>query len=254
MVSADEVLSIVTAVLYTVLLLQFFTRFAITRWWIYFFCGLFCAIRVAAYVVKAYVDTLEYGTKQWISLYIAEMTLINVGMVFILLILARLYHSILPKLRHQDGQQPRGKFEATLVDRTRLFLLPVIALVIAGAVMGSSDSESQLNTSVILRKVSVLALLVIGLIFFYAAWVYRQRYPDHRYQFNLCFFVTALFNISLIYKVVYTFQASVTSSTWAFFVFSPLMELVALGALCVDLRTHFLGRKEDKIPKGEEQA
>ncbi|KAI1308760.1 hypothetical protein EDD11_004169 [Mortierella claussenii] len=238
MASADEILSIVAAVLYVALFVQFVYRFARTRWWPYFFIALFCAIRIAAYI--------------YISLYITEVTLLSVGVIFILLILARLYRTILPKLRYHANHS-RGKFEATLVDRTRLMLLPIIACVIAGAVLASPDySESEQHTGLVLRKISIVALLVVGLVFMYAAWNYRQRYPENKRPFTLCLIVTTLFVASLVYKVVYTFQPSAQTSTWAFFLFSPLLELAALCVLCVDLQRHFLGRKEDEIPeKGE---
>ncbi|KAG0361702.1 hypothetical protein BC939DRAFT_469634 [Gamsiella multidivaricata] len=253
MISADEILSIITAVFYLGLLIHFAIRFARSRWWIYFFIGLFCAIRIVAYVIRAYVesDAVTYGSSKWISLYITETTLLSIGVIFILLILARLYASILPKLRHVAGHS-RGKFEATLVLRTRLFLLPIIACVIAGAVLASPDyTESQQNTGLILRKVAVLGLMAVALIFLYAAWNYRQRYPENKRAFELCLVVTGLFVVSLIYKIVYTFRTSALTTTWAYFVFSPLLELAALVVLSVDLQMYFLGRKEDKLPKEE---
>ncbi|KAF8936300.1 hypothetical protein EDD21DRAFT_366983 [Dissophora ornata] len=254
MVSADEALSIVAAALYLILLGHFAIRFARSRWWIYFFIAFFCALRVVAYVLRAYVDSdaVEYYSNQWISLYITEVTLLSVGVVFILMVLARLYQSILPKLRHQNSH-PRGMFETTLVNRTRLFLLPIIACVIAGAVLATPDnSESLQNTGLTLRKVAVLGLLAVGLMFLYAAWNYRNRYPEGQKAFNITLTVTALFVVSLVYKIVYTFKTDVQTTVWAFFVFSPLLELAALCVLAGDLQTVFLGRKEDKIPKDEE--
>ena len=255
MASADEILSIVAAVFYFVLLGQFAIRFARSFWWVYFFIALFCTIRVAAYIVRAFVDSnaIVVGSSQWISLYIAEVTLLSIGVIFILAILARLYHSVLPKLRHLHGNQEKGKFEATLVDRTRLLLLPIIACVIVGAVLATPGyTASQMNTGLILRKVSVLGLLAISLVFLYAAWNYRMRYPDYTRPFNVCLLVTALFVASLIYKIVATFNPTVQTTTWAFFVFSPLLELVALAVLSIDLQALFLGREQDMITKDEE--
>ena len=64
--------------------------------------------------------------------------------------------------------------------------------------------------------------------------------------------VTVLFNVSLVYKVVFTFgDAAVQETLWAFYVFSPLLELAALVVLAADLQTIFLGHKHDRIPKGD---
>ncbi|KAF9923017.1 hypothetical protein FBU30_006873 [Linnemannia zychae] len=253
MASADYILSIVTAALYGVLFLQFAYRFARSIWWIYFFCALLCAIRIAGFGLRAYVDSgsLVYGTSKWISYYITEVTLLNVGTIFVILILARLYHSILPKLRHHAGKIPRGIFEKTLIDHTRLFLLPLIALFIAGAVLASMNNPKQVEISLTLRKIASVGLLVFGLIFLYNSWMYRQRYPDYRQAFTICFVLTVLFNVSLVYKLIATFVIDVQNSIWAFFVFSPLLELAALVILAVDLQTIFMGHKKDKIPKEE---
>ncbi|KAF9350222.1 hypothetical protein BGX26_011565 [Mortierella sp. AD094] len=250
MASADEILCIVAAVLYFVLLGHFAIRFARSIWWIYFFLAFFCTLRVAAYAIRAYVDTMDVddaNLNTFISLYITETTLLSIGVIFILLILARLYHSILPKLRHAAGHS-RGKFEATLVDRTRLILLPIIACVIGGAVLASPGyTASQMSIGLTLRKIAVIGLLIVSFIFLYAAWNYRQRYPENKHPFHICLIITSLFVVTMIYKTVYTFNTSVQTTTWAFFLFSPLIELIALGVLATDIQTHFLGHPEDKI-------
>ncbi|KAK3847859.1 MAG: hypothetical protein J3R72DRAFT_430957 [Linnemannia gamsii] len=251
MASTDEILSVITAILYGILFLQFIYRFARSIWWIYFFCALLCAIRIAAFGLRAYVDagSLIFGSQKWYAYYITEVTLLNVGAIFVILILARLYHSILPKIRHHTGGLPRGKFERTLVDHTRLFLLPIIGLIIAGGVLSSMTDPDQVALSLTLRKIAVILLLVFGLVFLYSSWIYRQKFPSYRRAFTICLIVTILFNISLVYKVVFTFDIKVQETVWAFYVFSPLLEIVALGVLAVDLQTVFLGHKKDKIPK-----
>ncbi|KAK3836925.1 MAG: hypothetical protein JOS17DRAFT_732548 [Linnemannia elongata] len=254
MASADEILSIITATFYGILFLQFAYRFARSIWWIYFFCSLLCAIRIAAFGLRAYVDagSLVVGSSKWYAYYITEVTLLNVGAIFVILILARLYHSILPKVRHHAGGLPRGVFERTLVDHTRLFLLPIIGLIIAGGVLSSMTDPHQVELSLTLRKVAVIGLMVFGLVFLYCSWVYRSKFPEYRRPFTICFVVSVLFNVSLVYKVVFTFgDAAVQGTLWAFYVFSPLLELAALVVLAVDLQTIFLGHKHDKIPKGD---
>ncbi|KAG0285618.1 hypothetical protein BGZ96_010147 [Linnemannia gamsii] len=253
MASADEILSALTAALYGLLFIQFTYRFARSTWWIYFFCSLLCAIRIAAFGLRAYVDagSLTVGSSKWLAYYITEVTLLNVGAIFVILILARLYHSILPKIRHHAGGLPRGMFERTLVDHTRLFLLPVIGLIIAGGVLASMTDPKQVELSLTLRKVAVIGLMVFGLAFLYGAWLYRNKFPEYRQPFTICLVVTVLFNVSLVYKVLFTFSVDVQSCLWAFYVFSPLLELAALVVLAVDLQTIFLGHKHDKIPKAD---
>ena len=254
MASADEILSIVAAALYLLLLGQFVVRFALSRWWTYLFIAFFCIIRVVAFVLRAYIDSdaVEYLSNQWISIYIAEVTLISAGVIFILLVLTHLYQSILPKLRHQNGHSP-NMFETTLVNHTRLIMMPIIILVIIGAVFSTpGHSESLQNTGLILRKVAVLSLLVVGLMFLYAACDFRNLYVENQKPFNTTLSVTTLFVVSLVYKITYTFSPDVENTTWAFFVFSPLLELVALYLLVGNLQTLFLGREEDNILKDEE--
>ncbi|KAF9126369.1 hypothetical protein BGW39_006674 [Mortierella sp. 14UC] len=253
MASTNEILSIITAALYGILFLQFTYRFARSIWWIYFFCSLLCAIRITAFGLRAYVDagSVVVGSQKWYAYYITEVTLLNVGAIFVILILARLYHSILPKIRHHAGNLTRGKFERTLVDHTRLFLLPIIGLIIAGGVLSSMSDPKQVALSLTLRKIAVISLLLFGLVFLYSSWIYRQKFPEYRQAFTVCFVVTVLFNISLVYKVVFTFDAAVQEVVWAFYVFSPLLEVAALVVLAVDLQTIFLGHATDKIPKEE---
>ncbi|KAF9152673.1 hypothetical protein BG015_004882 [Linnemannia schmuckeri] len=159
------------AILYGLLFLQFTYRFACSISWTYFFCSLLCAIRIAAFGLRAYVDvrSLTVGSSKWYAYYITEVTLLNVGAIFVILILARLYHSILPKIRHNADGLPREVFERTLVDHTRLFLLPIIGLVIAGGVLSSMTDPKQIKQSLTLRKVAVIGLVIFGLVFLYYA-------------------------------------------------------------------------------------
>ncbi|KAG0049312.1 hypothetical protein BGZ83_005882 [Gryganskiella cystojenkinii] len=256
MVSADLILASVSATLFGALFLQFAYRFSRSRWWIYFFCSFFCAIRIAGYGLRAFLASdasPEYGTTTWINYYIAELVLMSIGVIFILLILARLYHSILPKLRYRgDGQEPRSLFERTLVDHTRVFLLPIIACVIAGGVLTSDQDPQKQNISLILRKVSSFGLFAVGLLFMAAAVSFRRRYSDHPRPFTIAVAVSGLFLLSLIYKIVALFNAAALSSLAASYICSTLLELIALGFLCGDLQTYFLGHKADQIPKGVE--
>ncbi|KAG0093287.1 hypothetical protein BGZ93_007933, partial [Podila epicladia] len=133
MASTDEILSIVTAVLFAALFVQFAIRFARSRWWLYAFILFFCAIRIVAYILRAYIavmneglsmgKTIQHDYPSYVSIVITEMVFVSIGAIFILFLMARLYSCILPKLRHHAGHL-RGRFEATLVNHTRLFMLP----------------------------------------------------------------------------------------------------------------------------------
>ncbi|KAF9432063.1 hypothetical protein BGZ76_011306, partial [Entomortierella beljakovae] len=207
----------------------------------------------SAYSIRAYVDRLgqtEIWSPRFVSYYIAELSLVSIGVIFILLILAKLYQSILPKLRYVTGRS-RGNFEATLVDHTRLFLLPVIILVIIGGVYTSPDYSEHFHTGEIMSRVAAVLLFGVSLVFLFAAWLFGLRYPENKRPFKICFAVTALFVVSMVYKIVCTFKPELQGTTWAFFVFSPLLEILALGTLTVDLQKHFLGRSEDKLPEEE---
>ncbi|KAG0038582.1 hypothetical protein BGZ82_011548 [Podila clonocystis] len=257
MATTDEILSIVTAALFAALLVQFAIRFARSHWWIYAFIIFFCAIRIVAYILRAYVAVMNEGLAlgktikndypNYVSILITEMVFISIGAIFIILLMARLYHSILPKLRHHAGDL-RGRFEATLVDHTRLFMLPVIACIIVGAVFSSPDySADQQRIGLICRKVGSLGLFLFALVFLAAAEIYRRRYPEAKRAFGICVVVTGLFVVSLIYKIVATFYAPALTNLALYYIFSPLVELIALCFLCVDLQLHFMGRPEDKV-------
>ncbi|KAG0337501.1 hypothetical protein BG000_005326 [Podila horticola] len=245
MATTDEILSI------------FAIRFARSRWWIYAFILFFCSIRIVAYILRAYLavmnenitatTNIQTAYPNYVSILITEMVFISIGAIFILLLLARLYHSILPTLRHHAGHE-RGRFEATLVDRTRLFMLPVIACIIVGAVFASPDySADQQRIGLICRKVGTVGLFLFALVFLGAAETYRRRYPEAKRAFSICVAVTFLFVVSLIYKIVATFYAPALTNLTAYYIFSPLVELIALCFLCVDLQMHFKGRPEDKV-------
>lgn len=264
MATTDEILSIVTAALFAALFVQFSIRFARSKWGIYAFIIFFCTIRIVAYILRAYLAIMNenYAEKikgftvpksitdyypNYVSILITQMVMVSIGAIFILLLMARLYHSILPKLRHHAGHE-RGRFESTLVDRTRLFMLPVIACIIVGAVFASPDySASQQNIGLICRKVGVVGLFLYTLVFLSATDIYRRRYPEAKRAFVICEVVIGLFVVSLIYKIVATFNAAALNNLTLYYIFSPLVELIALCFLCVDLQLHFLGRPEDKV-------
>lgn len=257
MASTDEILSIITAVLFAVLFVQFANRFANSRWRVYAFILFFCAIRIVAYILRAYIAVMNEGLSMgktikldypnYVSILITEMVFVSIGAIFILLLMTRLYHCLLPKLRHHAGH-PRGRFEATLVDHTRLFMLPVIACIIVGAVFASPDySADQQQIGLICRKVGTVGLFLFALVYLGAAETYRRRYPEAKRAFSICVVVTGLFVVSLIYKIVATFYAPALTNLAVYYIFSPLVELIALCFLCVDLQLHFMGRPEDKV-------
>ncbi|KAI7820263.1 hypothetical protein BC939DRAFT_519691 [Gamsiella multidivaricata] len=64
---------------------------------------------------------------------------LSVGHIVVFLLLVWLYRSILPRLRVQTGED-RDKFERTLVDHTRLLLLPVAPCVIVGAIFAEAQT------------------------------------------------------------------------------------------------------------------
>ena len=252
-ISADLILASISAALFGAIFLQFAFRFSRSRWWLYLFCAFFCAIRVAGYSLRAYLASGPVlSTAEWINYYIADTVLMSVGALFVLLILARLYHSILPKLRYMDGQEPRTLFEKTLVDHTRLVLLPIIGCVIAGAVLASYPDKA--NLSLILRKIAMFGLFAAGIIFLLAALSFRRRYTEHSRPFTIAVAVTGLFQLSMIYKIVSVFNAAASNSLPAYYICSTLLELAALGFLCGDLQTYFLGHKKDKLPKASEMS
>ncbi|KAG0048061.1 hypothetical protein BGZ83_006929 [Gryganskiella cystojenkinii] len=240
MASTDEILSIVALALFAALLGPFIIRLVRTKWVPYGFLSFFCILRVVAYSIRVYTDTLEIGSSKWISLYSAQASMLSIGVIFELVLLSQLYQSILPKLRAQAGE-PQDQFERSLVDRARMTMLPVIILLILGGVWtGNPDKE---ETALVLKKVGILLLGVIGAFYLYAAIKYRRKYPDHKFAFNIALAVTILFDISLIYKIVITFDPEAAKHTIVYFLLSPLLELIALAFLSVNLRKYFLGGK-----------
>lgn len=243
MASVDEILSIITCILFGIVLAGFSLRYMGSRWSIYVFIMVFIVIRIAAFGIRAYMDSgaIAPGDDGFLDIYITELVLLSVGVIFIMKLLARLYDCILPKLRAQNDTLP-DLFERCLVERTRFFLLPLIALVIAGAVLSTpqhSASDQQLGLT--LRKIGVSLLMLLGLWYWFAAFTYRNRYEGNRRAFTIALLATTLFDISLLYKLIYTFHPDAQSNAGVFFVFSPLMELIGLCILSVDLRAYFLG-------------
>ncbi|KAG0314530.1 hypothetical protein BGZ99_008076 [Dissophora globulifera] len=259
MASADEILAIITTAIYVLFLGQFGIRFARTRWWIYGAFSFFSCIRITGYSIRAYLESnsIKVGSSRWTSLFLGDTILLSIGVIFILVVLAGFYQSLIPKLRYHYGNQGKGIFEIWMVERTRLFLMPIIILVLVGVGISTPDnSPSHINAGLILRKISILALLAISLLFLHAAWDYGRRYKNHAFPFKLCMLVSALFSASLIYKIIATFVLSIAPVVWAIYVFGPLLEILAILVLCIDLQTPFMGRKEDEIviEKDSEQS
>ncbi|KAF9198124.1 hypothetical protein BGZ49_001166 [Haplosporangium sp. Z 27] len=246
MVSADEILSIIVCVLFLAALAAFGLRYMRSNWAVYYFIMTFIVIRIGAYGLRAYLDSgaITPADSSYENLYIAELVLVSIGVVFIMKLIVRLYESILPKLRAQESQAP-DLFEQCLVERTRFFIMPLVILVIAGAVLSTDDSESQRSLGLALRKVGVCLMMLLGLWYLQATYAYRQRYPANRKAFNVAFTAIALFDVTIVYKIIYTFYPAAQTATAAYFIFSPLLELIALGVLSVDLQAYFLGRPFD---------
>ncbi|KAF9955485.1 hypothetical protein BGZ72_003708 [Mortierella alpina] len=246
MASADEILSIIAAILFFLLFCQFLARYIRSRWRIYVLTIVFCLIRVAGYSIRASgeSDAVQKGSSLWVSLYISEAVLLAIGMAYILVLLAQLYRSILPKVRvpsTAELEHHPDLFERTLVNYIRLILLPILTCTITGSILNTRRSSPAHRTiGAILHQIGVCLLAVCGAIFMAYAVVYFRRYWNHRRSFRQLLIVTILLEISLIYKVVCSFVDAALKNTAAFFVFSPLMELTALCLLSVDLQDYFL--------------
>ncbi|KAF8984677.1 hypothetical protein BGZ46_007278 [Entomortierella lignicola] len=242
MMSVDEILSIVTCVLFLAALAAFGLRYMRSNWAVYYFIMTFIVIRIGAYGLRAYLDSgaITPADSSYENIYIAELVLVSIGVVFIMKLIVRLYESILPKLRAQESQAP-DLFEQCLVERTRFFILPLVILIIAGVVLSTNDSESQRSLGLVLRKVGMCLMMLLGLWYLQATYAYGQRYPANRKAFNIAFTAIALFDVTIVYKIIYTFYPAAQTATAAYFIFSPLLELIALGVLSVDLQAYFLG-------------
>ncbi|KAG0375483.1 hypothetical protein BGX24_009036 [Mortierella sp. AD032] len=255
MASADMILSIVALLLFAAMLAQFTFRYIQSSLWsIYAYIMVFTVIRIAAFGIRAYLDsnpaTLSVST--YTNLVIAELILLSVGIVFIMKLLVQLYGCILPKLRAQDeglDGEPDA-FERIVITKTKFILLPLIILVILGAVYSTPDhTQSEQDTGLLLRKVGICLLAVLGFWYLLAAYTYRRRYYSNaRQAFTIALIATALFQVSLIYKVVYTFYADAQNTTVVYFLFVPVLEVVALGFLCVDLQALFRGGRGGESP------
>ncbi|KAF9144358.1 hypothetical protein BGX30_013066 [Mortierella sp. GBA39] len=245
MASADMILSIVALTLFATMFVQFTYRFLQSRWSVYAYIMVFTLIRIAAFGIRAYLDSnpTDLSISTYTNLMITELILLSIGVVFIMKLLVQLYGTLLPKLRAQESNAEPDLFERIVIGKTRFVLLPLIILVIVGAVDSTPDhSQSDQNTGLILRKVGVCLLCILGFWYLFAAYTYRQRFhANSRQAFTIGFIATALFQVSLIYKVIYTFYPAAQNSTAVYFVFIPVLEVVALGSLCVDLQALFRG-------------
>ncbi|CAO3563158.1 unnamed protein product [Mortierella alpina] len=263
MASADEILSIITAILFFLLLCQFLIRYVRSRWRIYLLTVIFCLIRVAGYSIRASGDSdaVQKDSSLWVSLYISEAVLLAVGMAYILVLLAQLYRSILPKVRIPSMaglERHPDLFERTLVNHIRLILLPILICTITGSILNTRRSSPEnRRIGAIVHQIGVCLLAICGAIFLVQAVVYARRYWTHKRSFRQLLIVTTLMEISLIYKVVCSFVDTALKKTAVFFVFSPLMEFVALCLLSVDLQAYFLAHPNadtaDRLEEEEEE-
>ncbi|KAF9275094.1 hypothetical protein BGZ68_000127, partial [Mortierella alpina] len=201
------------------------------------------------------------GSSLWVSLYIAEAVLLAIGMAYILVLLAHLYRSILPKVRNPSMASPERHpdlFERTLVNHIRWILLPILICTITGSILNTRRSSPEHRTiGAILHQFGVCLLAVCGAIFLAYAVVYVRRYWNHKRSFRQLLIVTLLLEISLIYKVVCAFVDTAQKKTAVYFVFSPLMEFIALCLLSVDLQAYFLAHPHadtaDRLEEEEEE-
>ncbi|KAF9571021.1 hypothetical protein EC968_001108 [Mortierella alpina] len=206
-------------------------------------------------------DAVEKGSSLWVSLNITEAVFIAIGMAFILVLLARLYRSILPKVRIPSMTGPERHpdlFERTLVNRTRWILLPILICTITGSILNTRrSSPEQRIIGAILHQIGVCLLAVCGAIFLVYAVIYVRRYWNHKRSFRQLLIVTILLEISLIYKVVCAFVDMAVKQTALFFIFSPLMEFIALCLLSVDLQAYFLAHPHadtaDRLEEDEDE-
>ncbi|KAF9128375.1 hypothetical protein BGW39_005128 [Mortierella sp. 14UC] len=231
------------------MLLQFTHRyFQSGLWSIYAYIMVFTLIRIAAFGIRAYIDSnpSSLSVSTYTNLVITELILLSVGIVFIMKLVVQLYGCLLPKLRAQEegfaASEP-DLFERIVIGKTRFILLPLIILLIVGAVNSTPDhSQSDQDTGLLLRKIGISLLAILGFWYLFAAYTYRQRYLSNaRQAFTIALIATALFQVSLIYKVVYTFYAAAQNSTVVYFLLIPVLEVIALGFLCVDLQALFRG-------------
>ncbi|KAF9907896.1 hypothetical protein EC991_010409 [Linnemannia zychae] len=248
MASADMVLSIISLILFVAMLLQFTYRyFQSGRWSLYAYIMIFTVLRIIAFGIRAYLDTnpTSISISTYTNLVITEIILLSVGIVFVMKLLVQLFGCLLPKLRAQE-EGYKGEpdlFERIVIGQTRFILLPLIILVIIGAVYSTPDhTPSEQDTGLLLRKVGISLLAILGFWYLFATFTYRQRYAANaRQAFTIALIATALFQISLIYKVVYTFYPAAQNTTVVYFLLIPVLEVIALGFLCVDLQALFRG-------------
>ncbi|KAF9156329.1 hypothetical protein BG015_005982 [Linnemannia schmuckeri] len=244
MASADMILSIVALCLFAAMLLQFTYRFLQSHWTIYAYIMVFTLIRITAFGIRAYLDSepTNLSVNTYTNLVITELILLSIGIVFVMKLLVQLYGCLLPKLRAQDSSDPDA-FERIVIAKTRFILMPLIILVILGAVYSTpGHSQSEQDTGLLLRKVGICLLCILGFWYLYAAYAYRQRYySNSRQAFTIALIATALFQVSLIYKGVCTFYPDAQNSTAVYFLLIPVLEVIALAFLCVDLQALFRG-------------
>ncbi|GJJ70748.1 hypothetical protein EMPS_03098 [Entomortierella parvispora] len=246
MVSLDEILSAVTTVCFILLFLQFLFRLMNTGFGVYRYILFFCLIRTGDYGIRTYMDTgaaADLDTTTLTDLTIAELILSSIGSVFVMKLFSRLYEPLLPQLRAQRQEGP-DLFERCMVQQPKFLLLPIVIMAIIGAIDSTpGHSESTMNLALILRKVAVSLMVLLGLWYMVAATTYRSRYggTSSQYAFSIAMVATFIFDVALIYKCIYSFEPSLKTTTWVYFTFSPLLEIVGLLVLCQDLKRHFLG-------------
>jgi len=246
MVTLDETLSAVAAVCFVLLFVQFLFRLMGSGFGVYRYILFFCLIRIGNYGIRTYMETsaaANLDTTTLTDLTIAELVLSSIGSVFVMKLFSRLYESLLPQLRAQRQEGP-DLFERCMVQQPKFFLLPLVIMVVIGAVDSTpGHSESEMNLGLILRKVGISLMVFLGLWYLVAATTYRSRYSktSSRYAFSIAMVATFVFDAALVYKCVYVFVPSLKTTTWVYFTFSPLLEILGLLVLCQDLKRHFLG-------------
>ncbi|KAF8993945.1 hypothetical protein BDQ17DRAFT_1392501 [Cyathus striatus] len=120
---------------------------------------LFCAIRIAAFIIRAILAGVESAGEN-LGLLIADDILIGVGF-FSLLYPA--YALVLDREESLDNQPPRNIISS--ITRNRRVFRMIMALAVALGITGSNlTSPSNIDTGLALRKASTIIFLVLTIL------------------------------------------------------------------------------------------
>ncbi|KAH7924096.1 hypothetical protein BV22DRAFT_1130132 [Leucogyrophana mollusca] len=151
--------AVIFAIIYFPLLL-FYIKQAIARpTYVFIVLSLFCAVRIAAFVLRALLAGVTSDGKN-LTLFITFEILYNVGF-FGLLYSA--YTLVLDRGLLSDAPLPDGPI-SRITRRRQLFriaLMAAVAVGITGAIEATSSSASSRSTGTTLRKVAIYIFLVL---------------------------------------------------------------------------------------------